>query len=131
MRRISRYQTVRIICVKICIKYKLAWSMFTYSVIFRSILASAMHYPTITFDPSRPSGEKRTASEYYPRSLSRITVSLVESERYARRVYTDIYVRNFRSPLVAAVQVLLHLCVRHACPLPLRKSVEHSPKATD
>lgn len=45
-----------------------------------------------------------------PRSLSRITVSLVESERCARRVYTDIYVRNFRSPLVAAVQVLLHLC---------------------
>lgn len=42
--------------------------MFTYSVIFRSILASAM-YPTITFDPSRPSGEKRAASEYLARGL--------------------------------------------------------------
>lgn len=109
--------------------------MFTYSVIFRSILASAMHYPTITFDPSRPSGEKRAASEYYP-EVSITNHSITRRKRKVRAARIHGYIRpqfpfttcgccTSPPPLVR---------VRHAYPLPLRKSVEHSardsPRAT-
>lgn len=96
---------------KIYAKYKSASSKFTYSVIFRSILASAMHYLTITFDPSRPSGEKRAASEYYPEvSITNHSITRRKRKVRAARIHGYIRPQYFRSPLVAAVQVLLHLC---------------------